>query len=50
MKILLLLLLILVCAALGTHFSVGAVRVTFQYVLFITAGISAFVLISGATD
>jgi hypothetical protein len=50
MKLLVLLLFVLIVAALGTHFSVGSLKYTFQTVLFITAGISAVALITGATD
>ena len=50
MKTLILLLAIIVFAALGTHFSVGSLRTMCQTVLFVTAGISAVVLMTGMTD
>ena len=50
MKILLLLFLMIVGTALGAYFSGGFVHTVFLYALFITGGVSAVVLISGASD
>lgn len=50
MKLLILLLSVLIFAALGTHFSTGSMKSICQTVLFITAGISAVALVTGATD
>ncbi len=50
MKLLILLLFVLIAAALGTHFSSGGMKSVCQTVLFVTAGISAVAMLTGATD
>lgn len=50
MKTLILLFTVMIGTALGAHFSGGYLHTVFLYSLFITAGISAVVLISGAAD
>jgi hypothetical protein len=47
---LIVLLFLLVVAAMGTHFSEGSMKSVFQTALFVTAGISAVALITGAID
>lgn len=50
MKLLIVLLFVLVASALGTHFSAGSMKSIFQTTLFVTAGISAVAMMTGATD